>query len=284
MPRRASRGLRCCVRPRRLGTPEAWRDRAALVRKTGVSGQVQAISRWFTPAFAARSLPLIQRMQQMVEQTSAEGYAACCEAIAPWDIREQLGQIEAPTWILAGGEDPSTPPSHAYAMAARIPHARVTVIEPAAHLALAEHPDRVAQLLLEHLCSEPEGAAAATDGERAAAGERMRRAVLGDTHVERAKANASDLTAPFQALITRYAWGEIFSIPGLSREDRRLITLSVLAALHCDDELALHLRAALRNGLTREQISEVLLQVAIYAGVPAANRAFAIAQKVLDEP
>jgi 3-oxoadipate enol-lactonase/4-carboxymuconolactone decarboxylase len=268
----------------KIGTPEGWRERAAIVRETGVLGQVQAVSRWFTPAFAARSPELVQRMQQMVERTSSEGYAACCEAIATWDLREQLGQIEAPTWILAGGEDPSTPPPHAYAMGALIPNARVTVIEQAAHLAFAEHPARVAQLLIEHLASDRVGAADATDRERAVAGERTRRAVLGDAHVDRAKANTTDFTAPFQDLITRYAWGEIWNRPGLSRPERSLITLSVLAALHHDDELAMHLRAALRNGLTREQIAEVLLQVAIYAGVPAANRAFGIAQKVFSEP
>jgi 3-oxoadipate enol-lactonase/4-carboxymuconolactone decarboxylase len=268
----------------KIGTPEGWHERAALVRKTGVSDQVQAVSRWFTPRFAARSPELIRRMQQMVERTSSEGYAACCEAIATWDIRDQLAQIDAPTWILAGGEDPSTPPSHAYAMGALIPNARVTVIEQAAHLALAEHPARVGQLLIEHLAEDRVGAADGTDRERAAAGERMRRAVLGDAHVDRAKANTTDFTAPFQDLITRYAWGEIWNRPGLSRAERSMITLSVLAALHHDDELAMHLRAALRNGLTREQIAEVLLQVAIYAGVPAANRAFGIAQRVFSEP
>jgi 4-carboxymuconolactone decarboxylase len=112
-------------------------------------------------------------------------------------------------------------------------------------------------------------------------GMRVRREVLGDAHVDRAVARTTDFTAPFQDLITRYAWGEIWSRPGLSRPERSMITLTALAALGREEELALHVRAAVRNGLTREQITEVLLQVAIYAGVPAANRAFAIAQDVL---
>lgn len=111
----------------------------------------------------------------------------------------------------------------------------------------------------------------------------IRRAVLGDQHVDRAAANATEFTAPFQDLITRYAWGEVWARPGLSRAERSMITLTVLAALRQHDELALHLRAALRNGLTPGQISEVLMQVAIYAGVPAANSAFAIAARVLEE-
>jgi 4-carboxymuconolactone decarboxylase len=119
------------------------------------------------------------------------------------------------------------------------------------------------------------------DEERVAAGMRVRREVLGDEHVDRATAATTELTADFQDFITRYAWGEIWARPGLTRPERSMVTLSVLAALGRDEELALHLAAALRNGLSREQISEVLLHVAVYAGVPAANRAFAIANQTL---
>jgi 4-carboxymuconolactone decarboxylase len=109
----------------------------------------------------------------------------------------------------------------------------------------------------------------------------VRRAVLGDDHVDRAVAGTTPFTAPFQDLITRYAWGEIWSRPGLSRAERSMITLTALAVLRQEQELAMHVRAALRNGLSPGQIQEVLLQVAVYAGVPAANRAFAVAQAVL---
>jgi 4-carboxymuconolactone decarboxylase len=114
-------------------------------------------------------------------------------------------------------------------------------------------------------------------------GMRVRREVLGDAHVDRAAARTTEFTGPFQDLITRYAWGEIWSRPGLSRAERSMITLTALATLRQEEELAMHVRAAVRNGLTPEQITEVLLQVAIYAGVPAANRAFAVAQGVLAE-
>jgi 4-carboxymuconolactone decarboxylase len=112
---------------------------------------------------------------------------------------------------------------------------------------------------------------------------RVRREVLGDAHVDRAVAGTTEFTAPFQDLITRYAWGEIWSRPGLSRPERSIVTLTALAVLRQEEELAMHVRAALRNGLTPAQITEVLLQVAVYAGVPAANRAFAITQRVLAE-
>jgi 3-oxoadipate enol-lactonase/4-carboxymuconolactone decarboxylase len=114
-------------------------------------------------------------------------------------------------------------------------------------------------------------------------GMEVRREVLGDQHVDRAIEGTTDLTADFQDLITRYAWGEIWARPGLDRRTRSCITLTALIALGREHELPMHIRAAVRNGLTPDEIKEVLLQSAIYCGVPAANGAFAIAQRVLDE-
>ena len=114
-------------------------------------------------------------------------------------------------------------------------------------------------------------------------GMRVRREVLGDEHVDAAVARTTEFTREFQELITRYAWGEIWTRPGLDRRTRSCITLTALVALGRDEELAMHLRAALRNGLTADEIKEVLLQSAVYCGVPAANSAFAVAQRVLDE-
>ncbi|SIR50859.1 4-carboxymuconolactone decarboxylase [Micromonospora avicenniae] len=119
------------------------------------------------------------------------------------------------------------------------------------------------------------------DRDRHEAGMTVRRQVLGDAHVDRAIAGTDEFTADFQDLITRYAWGEIWTRPGLDRRTRSCVTLAVLATLHHDEELAMHVRAALRNGLTPEEVSEVLLQVGVYAGVPAANRAFKVARETL---
>lgn len=110
----------------------------------------------------------------------------------------------------------------------------------------------------------------------------VRRAVLGTEHVDRSIAATTAFTAPFQDFITRHAWGDIWSRPGLDRPARSMITLALLTALGQEHELVMHVAAALRNGLTREQIQEVLLHCAVYAGVPAANRAFAVAQEVFD--
>ena len=114
-------------------------------------------------------------------------------------------------------------------------------------------------------------------------GMQVRREVLGDEHVDRSTKNATDQTRDFQDFITRYAWGEIWSRPGLDRRTRSCVTMTALVALGRFDELALHIRGARRNGLTADEIAEVLLQTAIYCGVPAANSAFHVLQRVLDE-
>jgi len=114
-------------------------------------------------------------------------------------------------------------------------------------------------------------------------GMKVRREVLGDEHVDRSIERATDVTRDFQDFITRYAWGEIWSRPGLDRRSRSCVTLSALVAMGRFDELALHIRGARRNGLSLDEISEVLLQTAVYCGVPAANSAFHVFQRVLDE-
>lgn len=119
------------------------------------------------------------------------------------------------------------------------------------------------------------------DSERHETGMTVRRQVLGDAHVDRAVDGTDEFTADFQDFITRYAWGEVWSRPGLDRRTRSCITLAVLATLRHDEELAMHVRAALRNGLSPAEVAEVLLQVGVYAGVPAANRAFSVARETL---
>ncbi len=114
-------------------------------------------------------------------------------------------------------------------------------------------------------------------------GERIRREVLGDAHVDRAQARTTEFTAPFQDFITRYAWGDVWARDGLDRRTRSAITLALLTALGREGELALHVRGALRNGLSPAEIGEVIMHAAVYAGVPAANAAFAVAQRVLTE-
>ncbi|KVP35247.1 4-carboxymuconolactone decarboxylase [Burkholderia ubonensis] len=121
------------------------------------------------------------------------------------------------------------------------------------------------------------------DQQRYEAGMKVRRAVLGDAHVDRSIENRTEVTEEFQNLITRYAWGEIWTRDGLPRQTRSLLTIAMMVALNRGEELALHLRAARNNGVTRDEIKEVLLQTAIYCGVPAANSAFHLADRIFKE-
>jgi len=263
-----------------LGPASAWAERAARVRADGPRVVAQAVvARWFTDPFRAEHPAVVAQAEDMLAATPTEGYASCCSAIEHADLRADLAAITAPTLALAGAQDSATPPEHLRAIAAGIPGARLLVVPQAAHLATVEQPAVVSAALLAHLdpAGEPRPA------QRHADGMRIRREVLGDAHVDRAVAGTTALTAPFQDFITRYAWGEVWAREGLDRRTRSVVTLTALAALGHERELALHVRAAVSNGLRPEEIAEVLLQTAVYAGVPAANTAFAVAQQVLAE-
>jgi 3-oxoadipate enol-lactonase/4-carboxymuconolactone decarboxylase len=273
-PDRVARLALICTSPH-LPPAGGWRERAATVRGHGTAAIAGAVvARWLTPELAARDPELVASLHSMIATTEAQSYAQCCEAIAALDLRPDLGRIAAPTLVLAGAQDPATPPEHARAIALGIPGARVQVLDPAAHLATAEQPAAIAQALLDHL-----GGA-----NTLLAGFRTRREVLGGAHVDRAIAATTPFTAAFQDFITRYAWGEVWNRPELARRDRSIATLAALVALGAEHEIAMHVRAAVRNGLTEAEIGEVLLHTAVYAGLPRANRAFAIARDVLSTP
>jgi 3-oxoadipate enol-lactonase/4-carboxymuconolactone decarboxylase len=243
-----------------------WQERAALVRREGLARLAEsADDRWFTPGFT------VPRLVGDHRDADPEAYAACCDALAAFDVRDRLAGITAPTLVIAGREDPATPPAHLREIADAVPGATLVEIPGASHLAPAERPEAVLSALRGHL-----------DG-GAKRGMAVRRAVLGDAHVDRAQARQTPFTARFQDFISRYAWGEIWTDETLSRRERSMITLTALVAHGHYEELAMHVRAARRNGLTPEEIGAVLLQTAVYCGVPAANSAFATAQRVLAE-
>ncbi|SNS24240.1 bifunctional 3-oxoadipate enol-lactonase/4-carboxymuconolactone decarboxylase PcaDC [Actinacidiphila glaucinigra] len=261
-----------------FGDPDRWRERAGLVRAKGTGPVADtAAGRWFTPDFGGA--PAVSALVDDLRAADPEAYATLCDALAAFDVRADLPRITAPTLVVAGRGDPATPVADARVLADGIPGASLTEVAHAAHLAGVERPAPVLAALLQHFATEP----AADDGARHTEGMAVRRAVLGDAHVDRAIARTTAFTAPFQDLITRYAWGEIWTRPGLSRGTRSCITLTALVAHGHLDELAMHVRAARHNGLTREEIQEVLLQSAVYCGVPAANAAFAVANRVLEE-
>jgi 3-oxoadipate enol-lactonase / 4-carboxymuconolactone decarboxylase len=272
-PERVSRLALVCTSAH-LPPAQGWLDRAATVRANGMRAVADVVvARWLTPQLAERDPELSERLRDMLCSVDAESYAQCCEAIAAMDLRADLARIAAPTLVIAGAQDPATPPAHAEAIADSISGARLELLDPAAHLATFEQPGRIAALLTEHF----------RGGATLASGYATRRAVLGDEHVDRTIAATTAMTAPFQDFLTRYAWGEIWSRPELARRERSIATLAVLVTLGAEHELAMHVRAALRNGLTRDEIVEVLMHVALYAGLPRANRAMTIAREVFDE-
>jgi 3-oxoadipate enol-lactonase/4-carboxymuconolactone decarboxylase len=265
-PERLER-LILCSTTMEFGPPDGWHDRARTARTEGMGAIAPAgLERWFTPDAPA---DVREKFDAMLRSADPEGYASCCEAIAAFDLRGRLGGVRIPTLTIAATGDPVTPPDKLAAIAAEIPGARSVVIDAARHIVNAEKPEFVTPALTAFLA---EGA-----------GLHTRRAVLGDAHVDRAIAATTDFTADFQAFITKYAWGEIWTRPGLDRRMRSAITITALVALGHENELAMHVRAALRNGLTPDEIKEILLQSAIYCGVPAANTAFAIAKRVIEE-
>lgn len=254
-----------------IATPQDWHQRAETVRRDGTAAMVAgARQRWLAPGFAERSPEISTALFDALRDTDAEGYARVCEALAQFDVTARLADIGAPVLCVAGADDIATPPDSLGRIASGIKDGRLVVLDSVAHLAPAEAPQRVAELI----GGRPS---------RHDAGMGVRRAVLGDAHVDRAVAGTTDFTADFQDLITRYAWGEIWTRPGLDRRSRSLITLTALVARGHHEELAMHVRAARRNGLTEDEIKELLLQTAIYCGVPDANTAYRIAGRVLAE-
>ncbi|MFF5104119.1 3-oxoadipate enol-lactonase [Streptomyces sp. NPDC000134] len=243
-----------------------WEERAGLVRREGLAKLAEsADDRWFTPGFTVPELVRDHR------EADPEAYAACCDALAAFDLRDRLAGIRVPTLLIAGRDDPATPPAHLREIADAVPDATLVEIPGASHLAPAERPEAVLTALRNHF-----------DG-GAERGMAVRREVLGDAHVDRAQSRQTPFTARFQDFISRYAWGEIWTDETLSRRERSLITLTALVAHGHYEELAMHVRAARRNGLSPDEIGAALLQTAVYCGVPAANSAFATAQRVLAE-
>jgi 3-oxoadipate enol-lactonase/4-carboxymuconolactone decarboxylase len=211
---------------------------------------------------------------------AAAGYAGCGAAIRDMALIERLPMLDLPVLVVAGDRDSSTPfVPHGAALAAAIPKATVAHLD-AAHLAPIEAPAALAAALRDFLNGSPAlDQAAATLFE---AGLVNRRRVLGDPWVDRSLANRTAFTADFQAMITRIAWHEIWGRPGLDDRTRRLLVLAITASLGRWEEFALHVRAGLTGGgVSRDELKEVLMQTAIYAGVPAANTGFAEAGRII---
>jgi 3-oxoadipate enol-lactonase/4-carboxymuconolactone decarboxylase len=231
-----------------------------------------AMQRFFSPETLAQKNPRAASVRSVLLGTSPVGYSGCCAALRDMDHAELLAKISSPTLVIVGDTDVSTPwLGHGEVLAREISGASVTHL-PAAHLSNLERPHSFTAALIEFL--HP-----GSQDDPLQAGFKIRREVLGNAHVDRAVASTTAFTKEFQELITRYAWGTIWSRPGLDRRTRRLLVLAMTAALGRWEEFTLHLRAGLEHELEPCDLKEVLMQVAVYAGVPAANTGFKIASE-----
>jgi 3-oxoadipate enol-lactonase/4-carboxymuconolactone decarboxylase len=250
-----------------------WETRMAAVAKGGMSAVVElAMQRFFSSDTLAKQNPHVASIRSVFLGTDPVGYLGCCAALRDMNHGEILRQIKSPTLVISGERDVATPWSgHSERLAREIPGARAIHLT-AAHLSNIERPRSFTTALLEFLLPQPNATADSLQ-----AGFELRRAVLGDAHVDKAIAGTTEFTKEFQELITRYAWGTIWSRPQLDPRTRRLLVLAVTASLGRWEEFALHVRAGLASDLELCDLKEVLLQTAVYAGVPAANTGFQIA-------
>jgi 3-oxoadipate enol-lactonase/4-carboxymuconolactone decarboxylase len=267
-----------------LPPPEGWDQRAQTVRAQGMGAIVETVmERWFTPDTIALSPEQVAPVRDRFVKIDPRGYAVACLAIRDMDLRSRIGAIDIPTLVIVGEDDPATPIEMAEEIAGLIPHAELTVVPEAAHLIAVEQPDAVNVLLEGHLDRLVGEREPATGGVSFAEGLANRKGVLGVDHVQRSLEAAGEFAGPWQDFITRTAWGEIWGDPTLPWKTRSLITLSMMVALHREEEFKLHVRPALRNGVSIEELRALLMQTAVYAGVPAANAAFRWARDVLGD-
>ena len=256
-----------------LPPAQGWRDRAALVRAGGIAAVVDAVmARWVTPGFMGE--PAAVGLRQMLLRTAPEGYAGAAEAIAAADLTADTAGLRVPALVLVGDRDEATPPASARALCDAL-GGSLTMLPGAAHIPTVEAADAVTAAIRDFLLPPVQ------DWE--AAGMAVRRRVLGDAHVDRATAAATDVDRDFQAFATRTAWGGVWTRPGLTLRERSLLVLTMLASLGHHEELRLHTRATRNTGATPADISEAMLHVAAYAGIPAANSAMRVVKEALAE-
>lgn len=260
-----------------FGTRDTWEARLQAVRHGGMPALADAVmERFLSPA--NRTSAMGQSVRAVLLATDPVGYEGCCVALRDVNFKHSLRQIRVPTLVIGSDQDPSTPwQGNGDVLAREIPGAKAILLR-GAHLSNLEQPRSFASALLNFLL---EVLAPAADSLQA--GMSMRRRILGDEHVERSMSAATDFNRDFQELITRYAWGAVWTRPGLSARTRRLLVLAMTPALARWEEFRLHLRAALTHGIEPCDVREVLLQVAVYAGVPAANTAFQIAREEIEK-
>lgn len=256
-----------------------WTTRIQSVLENGVASVAQAsLARFFTPEFLATGSMATQRVHNTLLGIDAQGYAACCAAIRDMDLAPGLARITAPTLVITGELDTSTPPAMGQAIADAIDGSQLATLR-SAHLPCVEIPTAYTDALLDFLVPSDTD----SDSRRFDAGLARRKQILGNAHVERSMSSATAFNAKFQTFITQYAWGELWTSSRFEDEHRRLLVLAMTAAQGRWEEFELHVGAALRGGMEPETIQETLLHIAVYCGVPAANTGFQLAGELIRE-
>ena len=283
-PERVEALVLACTSP--AMDPAVWNQRLALIRAEGMGAIVEAVmGRFFSDAFRAQHPEVVETVRAGMLAQSVDGYAGCGAAIRDMALLERLPAIVAPTLVVTGAKDLATPyEGHGERIVAAVANARHVEIG-GAHLPSLEAPTALAGAVRDFAREVRHGTAVREAKDTLfEAGLETRRKVLGDAWVDKSLAKRTAFTADYQAMITRYAWNEIWGRPGLDHRTRRLLVLAICASLARWEEFRLHVRAGLeQGGFTQEELKEVLMQTAIYAGVPAANTAFAEAAEVIAE-
>ncbi|RUR35665.1 alpha/beta fold hydrolase [Vreelandella populi] len=259
-----------------IGNPELWNTRAGRVRQEGLAAMSsEIVPRWFAPTAFEASPALKAGWCIQMGRGDNESYAQLCEMLGRETFTGKLSNKNVKVQLLGGSEDLATPPATLEALSAELDGAPLEVFDGVGHVPSVEAPQLIAEKLLGVLATDLGDVA--NHGVAYATGLETRKQVLGEEHVARSTVNANSLDTPFQQMITRLAWGELWSNEDLTRRERSMITTGILAALG-REELTLHLKTAKRIGLTEAELRQVIMHVAIYGGVPAANHAFALAK------
>ena len=257
----------------KIGDMDKWQERIDLLAKGGMPSIVEAtMDKWYTPTYRNDNPEAIEKSKAMFLSSEVAGYSSCCHAIGGADFRNDLSKIVTPTLVITGDDDPVTNVVHAEFLAEKITDARLKVLS-GRHLVSAEIPRQYAEALLDFFIGM-------STFDR---GMHVRETVLGIEHLSKIKGKTNAFTDAFQELIANVPWGKVWTRPGLKKKERSFITLSAMIAMGKEEEFKMHVRAAFNNGVTVEELKELILQTAIYCGFPAAYGAYRAAEEILNE-
>ena len=257
----------------KIGERQGWLDRVRLIRAQGMQAISDAtMGKWFSSGFKEENPKKYQNFREMFLAADVQGYRGCCHAVAGADFSKDISRIDVPVLVIAGDEDPVTTVMQAQFLVERIPDAQLLVIN-GRHLLSAERPQLYAEGLIDFFIGSS----------RYERGMHVRRCVLGEEHVEKSLRGATSFNEDFQDLVADVPWGQIWSRPGLDKHQRSLITLSMMIALNREQEFKMHVKAALNNGVSTDELKELILQASIYCGFPAALDAFRNAEATVRE-